>query len=83
MGREGFAMGSPSSSSPRLVLLLAMTMIGFFVWAEVRARQRTNDTSLVRYDEPWFFTREAPPQTRLTFVPTDSIKCVAINRQNE
>lgn len=64
-------MGSPSSSSPRLVLLLAMTMIGFFVWAEVRARQRTNDTSLVRYDEPWFFAREAPPQTRLAFAPAE------------
>lgn len=64
-------MGSPSSSSPRLVLLLTMTMIGFFVWAEVRARQRTNDTSLVRYDEPWFFAREAPPQTRLAFAPAE------------
>lgn len=64
-------MGSPSSSSPRLVLLLAMTMIGFFVWAEVRARQQTNDRSLVRFDEPWFFAREAPPQSSLDFAPVE------------
>lgn len=47
MNREGFTMDSPSSFSPRVAVLLVIAIIGFFVWAEVRARQQASDTTLL------------------------------------
>lgn len=64
-------MDSSSSLSPRVVVLLIIAIMAFFVWAEVRARQQGRETSSMRYEESWFFAREAPPQTRLAFTPSE------------